>query len=113
MGYTLGIDFGTSTTKVALRREGEPPRTLLIGAQGQPYMPSLAAYRRTPLGGAELLAVGEDAAAVPDGEGLQVIREIKRCLAAIDRDAEVDVDLTPFPWWDREEHCLRLWGATF
>ena len=45
MAYTLGIDFGTSTTRVALCPEGAIPQPIPIGHGAELFMPSVVAYR--------------------------------------------------------------------
>ena len=75
---TLGIDFGTSTTGLALKRPGQPPVILPIGDDGiTTYMPSVVAFRPGPGGEAQTL-VGEDA---ERAAGMAtVVRSVKRCL---------------------------------
>ena len=81
MGFSLGIDFGTSTTKVAIRQNNNPPFPLPISLTGDKvFMPSVAAYRKTSKNAAELYAIGEDAERVPNTEDYCIIREVKRFL---------------------------------
>lgn len=76
--FRLGIDFGTSTTKIALRRPGEPPIPLPIGQDGTTtYMPSVVAFVRRPGGEVQTL-VGEEAEQATGAAF--VVRSVKRCL---------------------------------
>jgi molecular chaperone DnaK len=109
--YSLGIDFGTSTTKVALRRGNEIPEPLPIGQNGDYSMPSVVAYRRTAYGVAEPV-VGEDAAVIPDSDEVCVIREIKRCLAAAG-DPGHQLDPASNAWWNGAARCAEFAGCRF
>lgn len=111
MGYQLGIDFGTSTTKIALRAGAAIPIPLPIGSDGAYSMPSVVAYRRTKLDKAELYSVGEDAVASTRLENVTVVSEIKRCLLASATATHPDPAVTP--WWDAEARCVRLWADTW
>lgn len=74
---SLGIDFGTTTTLVAIRQEGYLPEVLKIGEQDRSYMPSVVAF--VPgVGGEFEVLVGEEA--VRAREAADVITSIKRCL---------------------------------
>ncbi|MCL4299785.1 MAG: Hsp70 family protein [Anaerolineae bacterium] len=73
--FTLGIDFGTSTTAVALREPGKPPIALPIGRdEVTTYMPSVVAFRQP---GNQIL-LGEEAEQATGAAF--VVRSIKRCL---------------------------------
>lgn len=111
MGYNLGIDFGTSTTKVALRRAEEIPLALPIGKNSELFMPSLVAFRRTSNDRAETIAIGEDAVVVPETEKTHVVSEVKRCLAAI--GTAVRLPEERYPWWNPEGGCIQLWSSRF
>lgn len=110
MAYQLGIDFGTSATKIALRCDDMIPQALHIGLTEALYMPSVAAYRRTDGGEAELLTVGEDADQILDNEYTIVLRDIKRCLASRDASEMLPTDQCP-SWWNVEESCVELWSS--
>lgn len=76
--FRLGIDFGTSTTKIALRRPGEPPIPLPIGRDGTTtYMPSVVAFVHRP--GGELQTLVGEGAEQAAGAAF-VVRSVKRCL---------------------------------
>ena len=76
--FTLGIDFGTSTTGVALRQPGRPPVPLPIGRDGiTTYMPSVVAFMQRPGGTAQTL-VGEEADQAAGAAF--IVRSVKRCL---------------------------------
>ncbi|MBI2907745.1 MAG: Hsp70 family protein [Chloroflexi bacterium] len=111
MGYTLGIDFGTSTTKIALRRGGEIPHPLPIGATGDYFMPSVVAYQRTKNDLPELIAVGEDALGIAETDTVQVVQEVKRCLGGAGYSAKVGTDR--YRWWNHREGCVELWSRKF
>lgn len=109
MAYTLGIDFGTSTTRVAICQDGALPLTIPIGLGGDEFMPSVVAYRRRADGHAEVLAIGEDALDAPDTDGVRVIREVKRCLAVAEQ-TKPPVTI-PSKWWQGESRCFQLWDS--
>ena len=111
MGYSLGIDFGTSTTKVALRRGSEIPQPLPIGKGGEFFMPSAVAYGRTKNDMAETIAIGEDATVVPETEDTHAVNEVKRCLAAADSSTRLPQER--YPWWNHEDGCIELWSSRF
>lgn len=120
MGYTLGIDFGTTNTRVAIRRDDERPRALDIrsgpGTQGF-VMPSSVSYRRGPNGVPVVDRVGEAAEASVALRDRIVIREVKRAFVLADfpgtsgwadywnkRLAE------NHSWWDPVRRTITLWG---
>ena len=110
MAYTLGIDFGTSTTRVAISQDGTLPFAIPIGLGGDDFMPSVVAYRRTADGRAEVLSIGEDALDALDTDGVTVIREVKRCLAVAEQtNPSVTI---PSKWWNQEDRCFQLWDST-
>lgn len=109
MGYSLGIDFGTSTTKVALRRDRDIPEALPIGSTGDYFMPSVVAYRRAKNDKAEQIAVGEDALAVAETEDTCVLSEIKRCLAVTESVHEM-LPCDRYPWWNPQKRVIQLWS---
>lgn len=110
MGYSLGIDFGTSTVKVALRRSNEIPFALPIG-KGELFMPSVVAYQRTRNNQAEPIAIGEDAMEVAETDDRHVVREIKRCLMAAESFGKLPQ--TRYPWWNHDDRCVQLWSSRF
>lgn len=111
MSYSLGIDFGTSTTKVALRRENEIPQPLPIGNRGEYFMPSVVAYRKRQNDEADIIAVGEDAVAMSESEDIHIVSEIKRCLTATESELKLPSDR--FPWWNHEDRCIELWSKQY
>lgn len=112
MEFTLGIDFGTSCTKVAICKDNNPPIPLPISLTGDKlFMPSVAAYKRTRKNTAELYAIGEDAERVPDAEDYCVIREVKRFLG-VKENPPLDFRYQDYPWWDREKKCIQLWSTS-
>jgi len=112
MGYSLGVDFGTSATKVAIRTDGDRPVHVPISKSGDGVaMPSVVSYRRTSSNTARLYAVGEDAEKTPDTEDFIVVRDIKRFLEATD-NRFVDFPHESYPWWDAEKRCIRLWHTS-
>jgi len=112
MGYSLGIDFGTSATKVALRRANEMPLALAIGNKRELFMPSVVAYKRTKNDMAELMAVGEDAIKVPEDEDTHVVREVKRFFH-ISESAGKNFPYERYPWWNSRDRCIQLWASKF
>lgn len=108
MEYSLGIDFGTTTTRVALRRGDEVPRALPIGNRGESFMPSVVAYRRGHDGTPQPFAVGEDAYVIQDTEETYAIREVKRCLCAV--EMEKGRTEVPYSWWDPSDASIVLWS---
>ena len=110
MAYTLGIDFGTSTTRVAISQDGALPLTIPIGLGGDEFIPSVVAYKRRTDGHAEVLSIGEDALDAPDTDGVRVIREVKRCLAVAEQtNPPVKI---PSKWWNQENRCFQLWNSS-
>ena len=86
--FRLGIDFGTSTTKIALRRPGEPPIPLPVGRDGTTtYMPSVVAFVHRPGGGVQA-RVGEEAEQAAGAAF--VVRSVKRCLGCTGDSCDVD-----------------------
>jgi molecular chaperone DnaK len=73
---SLGIDFGTTTTSVAVREPGLLPEVLPIGENELLYMPSAVAFLPQADGSYQTL-IGEDAQRA--GQGAELITSIKRC----------------------------------
>jgi molecular chaperone DnaK (HSP70) len=85
---SLGIDFGTSNTRVALRLPGRPSIALPIAEDGiTPYMPSVVAFPRRE-GSARQVLVGEEAERAADAAFL--VRSVKRCLGCQGQGCEAD-----------------------
>jgi len=105
MSYTLGIDFGTSTTKVSLRRGKGIPQEIIIG-KAEKYMPSVASYRvNTRTGSLEKVAVGEDADN-EDREDVVVVREIKRVFAYEELARVLPIER--YPWWNSDAKRVQI-----
>lgn len=113
MGYSLGIDFGTSATKVAIRTDGDRPVHVPISKSGDGVaMPSVVSYRRTSGSTAMLYAIGEDADdSTPDSEDFIIVRDIKRFLEMTDTRPGA-FPYHQYPWWDSEARCVRLWQTS-
>jgi molecular chaperone DnaK (HSP70) len=67
---SIGLDFGTSTTFLALSDRAGKTSVVQLGAGADPYLPSVA----LPQAGG--FVVGEEA----DNQGVGVVRSIKRCI---------------------------------
>lgn len=115
MGYSLGIDFGTSTTKVAIRQGDQIPQPLPIGSRGELFMPSVVAYRRNKRDMAERIAIGEDALAVAETEETCVIQEIKRFFKAPQGTqlSHRALPLGRYKWWNPETGRVEMWSSTY
>lgn len=58
----IGIDFGTTYTKIAIFREAGGFKLFRFpGPRGKEYIPTAVAYRRSEEGKLELAAIGEAA----------------------------------------------------
>ena len=109
MTYSLGIDFGTTNTRVAIRPEGSLPIALPIGETGNLFMPSVVRYQQTGAGGGiEVDSVGEAALSAGRSDDTIVIEEVKRCLAEPDPTARIS-----YPWWDEKASKISLWGRNY
>ena len=105
MAYTLGVDFGTSSTKVSIRRGKQVPLEIPIG-RGSIYMPSVVAYRvGQDTSFPEVMAVGEDADSA-GGANIIVVREIKRVFTYEKTDSAVPTDR--YPWWNPTDKCVQI-----
>lgn len=109
MEYRLGIDFGTSTTKVALRRETGIPERIPIGLAGDDFMPSAVAYRRIANDKTAVMAVGEAALTVHDTANTKVVKDIKRCLFITEHLHKKRFQ-KDYAWWDTESGMVQLWS---
>lgn len=75
----LGIDFGTTTTEIALRRGEGLPVTLPIGEnRGKNYMPSVVLFTPGQDESGTGARVGEEAETIPKSS--YFVHSIKRCL---------------------------------
>jgi molecular chaperone DnaK (HSP70) len=84
MGYSLGIDFGTSTTRVAIRKDDGDPFIVPIGPDETPeFIYSIASYK-IGAGGVQTYRVGDQSHAGAD----IIIREVKRYLWAYESSYE-------------------------
>ena len=113
----VGVDFGTTNVRIAVRDSGEPgltPRPLAIGQAGGFTMPSVIAFLRQPGGVATL--VGEDADLMDDGPDTIVVRNIKRWALSCDPFVKwhLDAALSQRPhWWNEETRCVTAFGEDF
>lgn len=112
MEYSLGIDFGTSTTKIALCKTGEEPRPLRIGLKGDLYMPSTVRYKRSKDNLAEPMAVGENALTDTVTKDMCCVSEIKRLLIGRDTPPRDPAVKDRYKTWDWENNCVRLWSSS-
>jgi molecular chaperone DnaK (HSP70) len=111
MEYSLGVDFGTSTTKIALCQMGRNPQLLPIGSRRDYYMPSVVRYRRTNQGQADPIAVGEDALTDTVTEDMAVVKEIKRLLIGEKEQPSDPIVRNRYSNWDWENGVVRLWSS--
>jgi molecular chaperone DnaK len=74
----LGIDFGTTTTAIALRVGDELAEVLPIGNNGESFMPSIVYIPPGAAGGSAQVLVGE--AAESSAVSGYVVHSVKRCL---------------------------------
>jgi len=113
MSYSLGIDFGTSTTKISLGLDDGKLIPLPISSQGDKvFMPSVIAYTKLPNNKAAVFAVGEDAQNLSLSADYQVVEDIKRFLE-VKESVPRDFPFKDYPWWDNEQQCVQLWESTF
>lgn len=120
MALHLGIDFGTSTTRVALGTgRSNPPIPLEIGLPefsitevARYTMPSIVAYEKGDDGIPRVFAVGEKAAVLDPGDGNYfIVSEVKRLLLAHDRDSSESRELEKkYPTWDIKAGKIRVWN---
>jgi molecular chaperone DnaK (HSP70) len=103
----LGVDFGTSNTRVALRDEGDPIALPLGGSD--PFVPSVIALRKSSSGQPEIFAVSERAGGLADSAEILVIENLKRCLMYAIRPW--DAAYLP-SWWDKETQTVRAFDQT-
>ena len=117
----VGVDFGTTNVRIAVRDSGDPdltPRPLAIG-QGEGddrsfTMPAVIAFLQQP--GHVTTVVGEDADGLDDGPDTVVVRNIKRWALSIDPFIKwhLDVAQTECPnWWNEETRCVKAFGEEF
>ena len=84
MGYNLGIDFGTSTTRVAISKDGGIPDVVPIGSDETPeFIHSIASYKIVS-GEVQLYGAGDRSHPGAD----ITIREVKRYLWAYESSYE-------------------------
>jgi len=80
-GWRMGIDFGTSNTRIALNVPDEPPKLINIGegvGEQAFMMPSVVAFHKDD--GSIAALVGEDAVDRLEDPDWEVVRHIKRLL---------------------------------
>jgi len=113
MSYSLGVDFGTSTTKISLGLDDGRLIPLRISKLGdKEFMPSVIAYTKLPNNKAAVFAVGEDAEDLPPSTDYQVLRDAKRFFE-VKENAPRDFPFEDFPWWNNEQQRVQLWESTF
>ena len=117
----VGVDFGTTNVRIAVRDSGDPdltPRPLAIG-RGEDdnrsfTMPAVIAFLQQP--GHVTTVVGEDADGLADGPDTVVVRNIKRWALSSDPFVKwhLDVAQTECPnWWNEETRCVKAFGEEF
>ena len=107
MSYSLGIDFGTSTTRVAICENGELPISIPIGPGGtSDFIHSIASYEIVS-GDIKLSTVGQEVS-YRDDAPFMVVKEVKRCLWAHE-DPNVTVNNA---WWNSDTKNFTLLDST-
>ena len=117
----VGVDFGTTNVRIAVRDSGDPnltPRPLAIG-QGEGddrsfTMPAVIAFLQQP--GHVTTVVGEDADGLDDGPDTVVVRNIKRWALSSDPFIKWHLDAAdsePPHWWQEETRCVTAFGEEF
>ena len=120
----VGVDFGTTNVRIAVRDSGDSaltPRPLAIGQAGGLTMPAVVAFRGQP--GGVAIVVGEDADQLEDDPDAVVVRNIKRWALSSDpfvkrhldlaQNERPDSDLCPRWKWDEETRCVKVFGEEF
>jgi len=115
---TIGVDFGTTNTRIAYRVGKGQPVSLPIG-QGPGsdlWMPSAVAYRREEDGAVSVIAVGELALELVGtmDDSILVIQDIKRVMVASGNYESESLTLFEpsdenFSWWDPDSGEVVLW----
>ena len=117
----VGVDFGTTNVRIAVRDSGDPnltPRPLAIG-QGKGdnrsfTMPAVIAFLQQP--GHVTAVVGEDADGLADGPDTVVVRNIKRWALSSDPFIKWHLDAAdsePPHWWNEGTRCVTAFGEEF
>ena len=116
MTVHLGIDFGTSTTRVALKTP-EGPLPLEIGRPnaltfaGRSTMPSMIAYERAIDGLRAGHVCGTDAEDISgDDPNYKVVSNVKRLLLARHGDVPSDYSGNLPAEWDVKKGTISIWG---
>jgi hypothetical protein len=114
----IGIDFGTTNTRIAAWEPevGGLP-ALKMFKSGMTTMPSVISFRRKARGGAEIEAIGEDADGLGESTATrEVIRNIKRWALASDpfvRRVLENSRSTRWPkYWNPGQRSIELWGQS-
>ena len=113
----VGVDFGTTNVRIAVRDSGEAdmtPRPLAIGLAGGLTMPAVVAFRRQH--GGVAIVVGEDADQLEGDPDAVVVRNIKRWALSSDPFVKWHLDAAdsePPHWWKEETRCVTAFGEEF
>ena len=106
MSYSLGIDFGTSSTKISLQADGGIPFPLALSSNGN-YIPSVVAFEKTENGKVKIKAIGDAAENLEHNNNIYIIRDIKRFLFPykILDDGKLK---EKYPLWNDSEKCITI-----
>ena len=120
----VGVDFGTTNVRIAVRDSGDSaltPRPLAIGKASGLTMPAVVAFRRQP--GGVAIVVGEDADQLEGDPDAVVVRNIKRWALSSDpfvkwhldvaRSERAHSELCPRWKWNEETRCVKVFGEEF
>jgi len=115
---TIGVDFGTTNTRIAYRVGKGQPISLPIGngPGSDLWMPSAVAYKREEDGAVSVIAVGELALELVGtmDDSILVIQDIKRVMVAsgnAESESLTSFNRTDenFSWWDSGVGEVMLW----